>query len=153
MGSYCSCSSSFKLYDEVILPKASKKALESIPKFPKEKQEKKVGKIKRFKTYNETAKARKLEKRKIIQPQDKNSFISSSSFLPPHKIITNSKINEDLIKELNLQYKPLDDNIAVEEVHSLQNPYDKPVKILEVQKGDKLDENDIVRLEDMYGRV
>ena len=116
MGSYCSCSSSFKLYDEVILPKASKKALESIPKFPKEKQEKKVGKIKRFKTYNETAKARKLEKRKIIQPQDKNSFISSSSFLPPHKIITNSKINEDLIKELNLQYKPLDDNIAVEEV-------------------------------------
>ena len=44
-------------------------------------------------------------------------------------------------------------DIAVEEVHSLQNPYDKPVKILEVQKGDKLDENDIVRLEDMYGRV
>ena len=44
-------------------------------------------------------------------------------------------------------------NIAVEEVHSLQNPYDKPLKVLEVQKGDKLEENDIVRLEDMYGRV
>ena len=44
-------------------------------------------------------------------------------------------------------------DIDVEEVHSLQNPYEKPVKILEVQKGDKLDENDIVRLEDMYGRV
>ena len=44
-------------------------------------------------------------------------------------------------------------DIGIEEVHSLQNPYEKPVKILEVQKGDKLDENDIVRLEDMYGRV
>ena len=44
-------------------------------------------------------------------------------------------------------------NIGIEEVHSLQNPYDKPLKILEVQKGDKLEEDDIVRLEDMYGRV
>lgn len=44
-------------------------------------------------------------------------------------------------------------DIDVEEIHSLQNPYNRPVKILEVQKGDILDENDIVRLEDMYGRV
>ncbi len=44
-------------------------------------------------------------------------------------------------------------NIAIEEIHSLQNPYDKPLKVLEIQKGDKLDENDIERLEDIYGRV
>lgn len=44
-------------------------------------------------------------------------------------------------------------DLAIEEVHSLQNPYDEPVKILEVQRGEILDENDIERLEDMYGRV
>ncbi len=44
-------------------------------------------------------------------------------------------------------------DLAVEEKHSLKNPYDEPLKILEVQKGDILDENDIVRFEDMYGRV
>lgn len=44
-------------------------------------------------------------------------------------------------------------DLAVEEKHSLQNPYDEPLKILEVQKGDILDENDIERFEDMYGRV
>ncbi len=44
-------------------------------------------------------------------------------------------------------------DLAVEEKHSLQNPYDEPLKILEVQQGDILDENDIVRFEDMYGRV
>ena len=44
-------------------------------------------------------------------------------------------------------------NIGIEEIHSLQNPYEKPLKVLEVQKGDKLQEDDIVRLEDMYGRV
>lgn len=44
-------------------------------------------------------------------------------------------------------------DIEVEEKHSLQNPFDEPLKILEVQQGDILDENDIVRFEDMYGRV
>ena len=44
-------------------------------------------------------------------------------------------------------------DLAVEEKHSLQNPYEEPLKILEVQQGDILDENDIVRFEDMYGRV
>ena len=44
-------------------------------------------------------------------------------------------------------------DLAVEEIHSLQNPYTEPVKILEVQQGDILDEEDIVRFEDMYGRA
>lgn len=44
-------------------------------------------------------------------------------------------------------------DIGIEETHSLQNPYDEPIKILEVQRGDILDENDIVRLQDIYGRV
>lgn len=44
-------------------------------------------------------------------------------------------------------------DIAVKEVHSLQNPYDEVLKIVEVQKGDLLIEEDIVRYEDMYGRV
>lgn len=44
-------------------------------------------------------------------------------------------------------------NINVEEKHSLQNPYDSPLKIMEVQMGEILDENDIVRLSDIYGRV
>lgn len=44
-------------------------------------------------------------------------------------------------------------DIAVKEVHSLQNESDEQIKILEVQQGDILDENDIVRIEDIYGRV
>lgn len=44
-------------------------------------------------------------------------------------------------------------DIEVEEKHSLQNPFDEPLMILEIQQGDILDENDIVRFEDMYGRV
>lgn len=44
-------------------------------------------------------------------------------------------------------------DIAVKEIHSLQNPYEEVLKIIEVQKGDILIEEDIIRYEDMYGRV
>lgn len=44
-------------------------------------------------------------------------------------------------------------DIAVKAIHSLQNPFEEVLKIVEVQKGDILIEEDITRYEDMYGRV
>ena len=44
-------------------------------------------------------------------------------------------------------------DIKVKETHSLQNPYDVPLKVLEVQTGELLSEDDIKRIEDIYGRV
>lgn len=44
-------------------------------------------------------------------------------------------------------------DIAVKAIHSLQNPFDEDIEIIEVQKGDILSEDDIIRYEDMYGRV
>ena len=43
-------------------------------------------------------------------------------------------------------------DIPVKAIHSLANPYDTELKIIEVQKGDKLVEEDIVRYKDIYGR-
>jgi mannose-6-phosphate isomerase-like protein (cupin superfamily) len=36
--------------------------------------------------------------------------------------------------------------------HRIENPGDVNVVFIEVQQGDTLDENDIIRLEDVYGR-
>ena len=44
-------------------------------------------------------------------------------------------------------------DIPLQAKHSLQNPYDTELKILEVQKGDYISEDDIIRYEDCYGRV
>lgn len=44
-------------------------------------------------------------------------------------------------------------DIPVKAIHSLQNPFEETLKIIEVQKGDLLIEEDIIRYEDMYGRV
>ncbi|MCD7878973.1 MAG: mannose-1-phosphate guanylyltransferase/mannose-6-phosphate isomerase [Candidatus Gastranaerophilales bacterium] len=44
-------------------------------------------------------------------------------------------------------------DISANEIHSLQNSGGEQLKVLEIQQGDILDENDIERLEDIYGRV
>ena len=38
-------------------------------------------------------------------------------------------------------------------VHRIENPFNKPVKIMEVQTGPILKETDIIRYKDIYGRV
>lgn len=42
--------------------------------------------------------------------------------------------------------------IPIGEKHRIANPFDEPVHIIEVQSGDYLGEDDIVRFEDNYGR-
>jgi mannose-6-phosphate isomerase-like protein (cupin superfamily) len=44
-------------------------------------------------------------------------------------------------------------DIPLKAKHSLQNHSDKILKILELQKGTFISEDDIIRYEDMYGRV
>ncbi|GGK77440.1 mannose-1-phosphate guanylyltransferase/mannose-6-phosphate isomerase [Amphritea balenae] len=43
--------------------------------------------------------------------------------------------------------------IPIGEIHSLENPGKIPLELIEVQSGSYLGEDDIVRLEDQYGRV
>lgn len=44
-------------------------------------------------------------------------------------------------------------DIPVKAIHSLQNPYETDLKVIEVQKGDILLESDITRYQDIYNRV
>lgn len=43
-------------------------------------------------------------------------------------------------------------HIGIGDIHRIANPFDEPVHIIEVQCGDYLGEDDIERLEDIYGR-
>ena len=43
--------------------------------------------------------------------------------------------------------------IPVKSIHRIENPFKKPVKIIEAQLGSILKETDIVRYQDIYGRV
>ena len=43
--------------------------------------------------------------------------------------------------------------IPIGAVHRIENYFKKPVKIIEVQTGSILSESDIVRYQDVYGRI
>ena len=51
--------------------------------------------------------------------------------------------------------KKINDHIYIPRgaIHRIENPYKKPVKIVEAQIGSILRETDIVRFQDAYGRV
>lgn len=44
-------------------------------------------------------------------------------------------------------------DISVKEIHSIENKSNETLKILEIQMGDLIAENDIERLSDIYGRI
>ena len=52
-------------------------------------------------------------------------------------------------------FKKENDSVFIQtgSVHRIENLYKKQVKIIEVQTGPILKENDIVRFQDIYGRI
>lgn len=87
-----------------------------------------------------------------VNPQSKLS-LQRHNFRSEHWIVLEGKatvIKGDTTHELK-SGESID--IDIKELHSLQNLSNEELKIIEVQQGDILDENDIERLEDIYGRV
>ena len=70
-----------------------------------------------------------------------------------HWLITQGKPVITLNKKKILKHK--NDSIFIPRgaIHRIENPFKKTVKILEIQKGSILKETDIVRYQDIYGRV
>ena len=70
-----------------------------------------------------------------------------------HWVVTQGK-PKIILNKKNFTMKP-DEAIFIPigSVHRIENPYKKPVKIIEAQVGSVLKETDIVRFEDKYGRV
>lgn len=93
-----------------------------------------------------------LTKSICVLPKQKLS-LQSHNYRSEHWVVLEGKA---LVIKGNNQYNlyPGDSiDIPVGEKHSLQNPWEEELKIIEVQKGDTLSEEDIIRYEDSYGRV
>ena len=52
-------------------------------------------------------------------------------------------------------FKKINDSVLIPKgaIHRIENIYNKPVHIIEVQMGSVLKESDIVRYKDIYGRI
>ena len=87
-----------------------------------------------------------------VKPKQKLS-VQSHNHRCEHWVVLNGIANVLLgEKEFTLKAGEHVD-IKVKEIHSLQNKTDEPLKILEIQKGELLSEDDIIRYSDIYGRV
>ena len=74
-------------------------------------------------------------------------------FRAEHWIIVSGKATITLGNDILAKNTGESVYIPVETKHRIQNTTDEPMTFIEVQVGDNLDENDIVRFEDKYGRA
>lgn len=93
-----------------------------------------------------------IVKRIIVNPHQKLS-LQSHEFRAEHWVIasgTGTVTLDDLVMDM-----PQDKHIHIQrhQKHRMENKTDLPIVFIEIQTGDTLDENDIQRYEDEYGRV
>jgi mannose-1-phosphate guanylyltransferase len=84
-----------------------------------------------------------------------NSAISLQKHLyrSEHWMVTQGKPKITVNKKKYFKYKDESVYIPVGAIHRIENLYNKPVKIIEVQTGPILKESDIIRFKDIYNRV
>ena len=87
-----------------------------------------------------------------VSPKQKLS-IQSHNHRSEHWVVLEGQALVILNDEKNYLQAGQSIDIPLKAKHSLQNPYDTDLKIIEVQKGDYISEDDIIRYEDVYGRV
>ncbi len=87
-----------------------------------------------------------------VSPGHKLS-LQSHNHRSEHWVVLEGEATVILDEEMHVLQKRQSIDIPVQAKHSLQNLTKEPLKILEVQKGDYINEDDIVRYEDMYGRI
>lgn len=87
-----------------------------------------------------------------VSPGHKLS-LQSHNHRSEHWVVLEGVANVVLNGEVHTLNKAQSIDIPLKAKHSLQNHSDKVLKILELQKGSYISEDDIIRYEDMYGRV
>ena len=87
-----------------------------------------------------------------VSPKQKLS-IQSHNHRSEHWVVLEGKALVVLNGEKHYLESGQSIDIPLKAIHSLQNPYDEELRIIEVQKGDYIAEDDIIRYEDAYGRV
>ena len=93
-----------------------------------------------------------IVKRIVVQPHKKLS-LQSHEYRAEHWVVVSGvgtvTLDDSIIKV------PQDVHVYIErkQKHRMENQTDTPVVFIEVQAGDTLDESDIVRYQDDYGRV
>ena len=91
-------------------------------------------------------------KRIVVQPQGRLS-LQSHRHRAEHWVVVSGSARVTIGERINLLGPNQHTYIPLGAVHRLENPGNAPIELIEVQSGDYLGEDDIVRFEDVYGRA
>lgn len=91
-------------------------------------------------------------KQLVVCPHCRTS-LQFHRFRSEDMIIIQGTLNIFKGKEFHVFHEGENCHIEIGQLHRLQNDSDRDVSIIEVQFGHILEENDIVRIEDDYGRL
>ena len=92
-----------------------------------------------------------LVKRILVSPKQALS-IQSHNHRSEHWTVIKGKAKVILDNNEHILNSGQSIDIPLKAIHSLQNPFDEDLEIIEVQMGDLLSEDDIIRYSDIYGR-
>ena len=70
-----------------------------------------------------------------------------------HRVVVNGSAKVEIDNNIYYLSENESSYIPVGSVHRLSNPGEIPLKLVEVQSGDYLGEEDIIRFKDDYGRI
>ena len=70
-----------------------------------------------------------------------------------HWVVVNGTAKVEIDNKVQILSENESSYIPIGSVHRLSNPGQKPLKLVEVQSGSYLGEDDIIRLKDDYGRI
>lgn len=79
--------------------------------------------------------------------------VQSHNYRSEHWVVATGKAKVLLDGKEYILEKGQSIDIPLKSVHSLQNPFDDDLEVIELQLGEILSEDDIIRYEDIYGRV
>jgi len=91
-------------------------------------------------------------KKIVVHPKGKLS-LQKHKHRSEHWIVVSGVANVTKGTSTHLVKKNESIYISAEEVHRIENPYDEELILIEVQVGDYLGEDDIIRLDDIYKRI
>ena len=93
-----------------------------------------------------------LVKELVVNPKSSIS-LQKHNYRSEHWLISSGKPKITINKEKFFKKAGETAFIPQGTVHRIENPFNKPVKIMEVQTGTILKETDIIRYKDIYGRI
>jgi len=87
-----------------------------------------------------------------VNPKGKLS-VQSHNHRSEHWFIVNGTAKITLDNQEIIMKSGMSLDIPIKSVHSVENPYEEELEIIEIQQGELLSEDDIIRYEDIYGRA